>query len=498
MRYLRTIIIIFTLFVLANTCRSQSDTLHAKDSVIIKESSRDSLLESVRKRDSVIILITQNPEYIDSLNLTVNRIIITGNEVTESEIITREMLLKPRKRFTTEKYEHDMIKIYNTGLFTKVDIIPIPVSDKEIVLNVDVQEKWYIFPLPDAGIDEGDWKRIWVGMNIKWQNFRGRNETASLYFRVFYNPSVRVSYYVPWIGNELRMFTGVSLGYSRIRNKSLTAIGKKTGSEISYTDENFDNYNFNAMWTIGKYINHGISVFTDAGFDYLRVSEYKEGRTVSPTGTDKYIILGAGIQHDSRDNYEYSTRGFFTRLSYTRYHCFEKTIDFGRFNFESKSYFPVYITKNYYITLASRIYTSQAVGAVIPLYHHEFLGYGDKYIRGWNGIAFEGDNLFSSYNEIRIPLLKPRYIKAEELPLLKNLPIIKKFELRHGVYFSLFYDIGAVWYKDVNLKNVRFRSGAGIGLNIILPFGYVLRTDWAFRIAKPVVGEIGLSLNAKF
>ncbi len=481
-----------------NDSLSINDSLSVRDSSLVKKPQSDSLLESVQKRDSIIMLISKNPEYIDSLNLTISDIIITGNEITETEIITREMHLKRGKKFTIEKYEHDLLKIYNTGLFMKVDIIPIPVTYKDIVLNVDVQEKWYILPLPDGGLDEGDWKKIWAAINLKWENFRGRNETAALYFRLFYNPSVRVSYSVPWIGEKMHLYSSISASYSRIRNQSLTAIGKNPGSTISYNENNFDNYRFNILWTIGKYITEGISVFTDAGFDYLKVSEYKEGRTESPTGIDKYLILGAGIKYDSRDNYEYATKGYYIRSSFTRFGYFDKSIDFGRFNFESQSFIPFYFTKDYYITYASRVFTSQAIGAVIPLYHHEFLGYGDKYIRGWKGFAFEGDDLFSIYNEIRIPILTPRYIKADEIPLLRDLPVIQKLDLKHGIYFSILYDIGAVWYKGDNLSHVRFRSGAGIGLNIILPFGYVLRADWAFRIAKPVMGEIGLSLNAKF
>jgi outer membrane protein assembly factor BamA len=501
---LRLIKIISFFLILVNICYSQNDTsivndsLYVEDSLDIKVSPRDSLLEAVHKRDSVYMLISENPGYIDSLNFTVSDIIITGNEITKPEVITREMHLKLGKKFTIEKYEHDLMKIYNTGLFMKVDIIPIPVTNKDLVLNVDVHEKWYILPLPDGGIDEGDWKKIWVGLNLKWENFRGRNETAALYFRLFYNPSVRVSYSVPWIGEKLHLYSSISAGYSRTRNQSLTAIGKTQNSTIGYNEDNYDNYRFNTLWTIGKYITDGISVFTDAGFDYLKVSKYETDRTVSPTGRDKYIILGAGIKYDSRDNFEYATKGYYIRSSFTRYGYLDKTIDFGRFNFESQSFIPFHFSKNYYITFASRVYTSQAIGAVIPLYHHEFLGYGDKYIRGWKGHAFEGDDLLTVYNEIRIPILKPRFIKADELPLLKDLPIIQKLDLKHGIYFSFLYDIGAVWYKGDNLKHVHFRSGAGIGLNIILPFGYVLRADWAFRITKPVVGEIGLSLNAKF
>jgi outer membrane protein assembly factor BamA len=484
--------IIFSLLVLANICLSQNDT-----SKFVRPPN-DSLQNLIHARDSVALLIYQNPDYADSLNLIISDIIITGNEVTKKEIITREMRLKTGKKFTTDDYEHDLSKIYNTRLFNKVDIIPIPVSQKELILNVDVQEKWYIFPLPDGGIDEGDWKKLWVGMNLKWENFRGRNESASLYFRFFYNPAVRFSYSIPWIGEKAHLYTSMSIGYNKFRNQSLTAIGKTDNGEISYYDYNYDNYKFNTLWTIGKYITDGISVFTDAGFDYLRVSEYQAGRTVSPTGKDKYLILGVGIKYDSRDNYEFATKGFYTRTSFTRFGLLDRSIDFGRFYFESQSFIPIYVTPKYYTTIASRVYTSEAIGAVIPLYNHEFLGYSNNFVRGWKGYAFEGDNLLTAFNEIRIPILRPSYIKADELPILKGLPVIKKLDLKYGLYFTILYDIGAVWYKNDNLKNVHFHSGTGIGLNFILPFGYVLRADWAFRIAKPMVGEISLSLSAKF
>ena len=96
---------------------------------------------------------------VDSLNLKVNSIIITGNKTTKDDIITREMSLKKGSKFTLEKYSEDLLNIYNLALFTKVDIIPVPMGEKEIALNVDVKERWYILPLPNAGIEEGEWKK---------------------------------------------------------------------------------------------------------------------------------------------------------------------------------------------------------------------------------------------------------------------------------------------------------------------------------------------------
>lgn len=453
----------------------------------------------MQRSDSIIYVMENNPQEIDSFRLVVKDIIISGNDVTRDEIILREMSLKKNSLFTYRKYEHDKQNIYNLRLFTKVDLIPIPVSGREIVLNVDVNEKWYILPLPYGGLEEGEWKKLWLGLNLKWENFRGRNETLSLYFRVFYNPAVRFSYSVPWIGDELHLYSSVNFGFERTRNQSLEAVGLPSGSgTIRYDDTNFDFYRFNSLITIGKYITERLAFFADIGYDYLRVSQFAEGRTISNTGKDKYFTFGLGLHYDSRDIYEFATKGYFLRTSFSRYGYYDKSINFGKFALESQSFIPFNISPKYYITLASKIYTSQAIGPVIPLYHHVFLGYGDNYVRGWRDYAYEGEDIFTLFNELRIPVMKPRFIKAEKLPFIGSLPIIKKLELKHGLFFTIFYDLGGVWNKNDDIRNVRFRSGAGIGLNFILPFGYIVRTDWGFRISKPVVGEFTLHLNAKF
>jgi len=449
--------------------------------------------------DSLKHAFEENALKIDSLNLMVGSIIITGNKVTKDEIILREMSLKPGTKFTLQKYQDDLLNIYNLALFTKVEIIPVPTGEKELSLNVDVQERWYILPLPSGGIEEGEWKKIWGGLNIRWDNFRGRNERVNFGFRIFYNPSVSFNYYVPWIGEKPHLFMSIGGSWQKTRNRSLNAIGRQSGSStITYNEDNYDNFLTKAELTVGRYFGKRFSLFTSIKYNHLLVSQYAPGRTVSPNGLDRFLNLGLGFSYDSRDIYEYATKGIFNRTAYERYGFIDKEINFGRFSFENQSFIPINLTKSYYLTFASKLYTSLAIGAVIPFYNHEYLGYSEDYIRGWKGKAFEGDDVFTLYNEIRIPIVKPRYIKARDMALVRDLPIIKNLDLRHGLYVTLFYDIGTVWYNNENLTKKRFLNGVGIGLNFIAPFGYVLRADWGFRLDKPIVGQIGLSLYAKF
>ena len=449
--------------------------------------------------DSLRKILEENEKKIDTLNLTVSNIIVTGNRITDPDIILREMSLKKGSRFTLRAFSGDVENIYNLGLFTRADIIPIPGVDREITLNVDVQERWYIMPLPDGGIDDGEWKKIWLGLNLQWDNFRGRNEKLDLGFKIFYNPAVSFGYYVPWIGEKLHLFAGIGGSWQRNRNRSLTAVGRTSGSgTITFEDKNYENIQYRGELKIGRYFGKFFSLFTDYKFHHLRVTEYQPGRTVSDDGVDRYLSFGLGVSYDTRDIYEYATKGFKLLAHYSRSGFIDSEINFGRFIFEEQSFIPVNITDSYYLTAASKFYTSIGIGAVLPVYNHQFLGYGDSYVRGWNKYTYEGDNIITVYNELRIPVLKPRYIKGRDMIVLKHLPVIKNMDLRHGLFFTLIYDIGTVWYKHENLFKQKFISGAGVGINFIAPFGYVLRADWVFRLSKPVVGQIGFGLNAKF
>lgn len=449
--------------------------------------------------DSLKKQFEENALKIDSMNLKVNSIIVSGNKITKPYIITREMSLKKGGKFTLEKYSNDLLNIYNLALFTRVDVIPIPTGEKEIALNVDVQERWYILPLPNAGIEEGEWKKVWLSMNLRWDNFRGRNERLNAGFRVFYNPSVSLNYHIPWIGDKLHLFLGLGGSWQRQRNRSLEAVGRESGTNtILYNEKNYDNIQYKAEINLGRFFGRHFSVHSTFRYNYLKVTEYAEGRTLSKDGIDRFLILGGGISYDTRDIYEYATKGLLFKTFYERYGFIDEEINFGRFTVENQIFIPVNFTKHYYITVASKLYTSLAIGPVIPVYNHEYLGYSEDYVRGWKGKAYEGDDVFTVYNEIRIPVVKPRYIKGRDMMIVKDLPIIKNLDLRHGLYFTIIYDIGTVWYKNESILNKRFYSGAGIGLNFIAPFGYVLRADWVFRLDKPVVGQLGLSLSAKF
>src|SRR5688572_11434902 len=87
----------------------------------------------------------------DSLGkyFTIDRIIITGNELTRSSIIMRELSLK-KGDVINEVYlpcfiEKDERKLFNLHLFNTAKIQVLDIGNGLIDLLVEVKERWYFF-----------------------------------------------------------------------------------------------------------------------------------------------------------------------------------------------------------------------------------------------------------------------------------------------------------------------------------------------------------------
>ncbi|MBS1492191.1 MAG: hypothetical protein JST55_01695 [Bacteroidetes bacterium] len=430
-----------------------------------------------------------------NLRILIENIVVTGNKVTDADIILREMQTKQNEYTTVDVLNRDLQRIYNLGLFTKVDMIPIPSSDKGYSLLITVEEGFYFLPIPIGGIKDGDLKKIWVGMNLKWRNFRGRNETVGLAFGVFYDPFVNVSYSIPWIGKNHHYFTSFDAGYSVNNNKS---IPDDVTAPLNVNDVyTYKTFNWNTKVSVGKYMFKELSTAVSLGFNSTSTSDYIKDKTLSTDGTDNYLSAGYNINYDTRDSYEYTLAGISVSGNYLKY-GFGDVINYNSIGVDLRKFIPIKLSDKYLISLGTRFNSTVFWGGNIADYHHSQLGYS-RLIRGWDDYVFEGENSMIYSNELRIPIIQPFYIPGKELPIARKLPVLKDFSYKFGLYATLFYDVGAVWNKHDNIFNTRFYDGYGAGLNFILPFGFVGRADWGFRHQNNFYkGQLIFSLNSSF
>lgn len=438
---------------------------------------------------------------VDSLTLediTIGKIFIAGNDVTDEDIIMRELSVRENSKLNIKMLEDDVQRLYNLGLFNKVDVYPVP-TDSAFKVNVMflVEERFYILPVPQGGFRNGEFSKFWAGLNIVWNNFRGRNETASLSFGIGYEPFVNLSYSVPWIGKNAHYFSSTSIGYSKDFNKSLVALNDTVNNSIPLASENFAMYKFDASYTLGKYFTKDLSALASFKYNIINTSQNDSGRTFSPDGKDNFLTFTLGGKYDTRNSREYSLIGSYYFLEYKKF-GFGKLFDFNRINFDARRFIPVKLARDYSVTIASRTFGAVSFGGEIPNYLDEFFGY-DKLIRGYKKIVFEGENLIGMFNEIRIPVINPFYVKGESLPIANKISMLKNLNYKFGLFATIFFDVGGVWNKNNNFFKTQFYNGFGAGLNFILPFGFVGRTDFAFRKEdKRFVPQIIFDLDASF
>lgn len=84
---------------------------------------------------------------VDDSLFVVKEIRISGNDITKEYVIRREMKLHDGDTLRQEVIKRDKDRIYNLGLFNKVDI-EYSVEDKQATVFVVVSERWYLLPYP--------------------------------------------------------------------------------------------------------------------------------------------------------------------------------------------------------------------------------------------------------------------------------------------------------------------------------------------------------------
>ena len=444
------------------------------------------------KVDSTYIKIMQE--------MTIERIILIGNEKTKDEVILREMQLQEGGRFNLEYLENDVKRLYNLGLFNRVDVVPAPLSSSKINLVFEFEEGFYFLPIPQGGIKEGSLKKIWGGVNFLWKNFRGRNETMNMSFGVGYEPFISVSYLNPWIFGNSHYFFQTSFRYSRTYPRS---VGNADSTGVIFNKNEVPTYIMNDMMgdiRIGKYFGKNTSVSALLQFNSIYTSEYQPGRTVSQDGLDVFPTAGLDFTYDTRDYSKFATYGSYYYLKLSRSGLFHKDIDLNKFRFDLRRFIPIKLTNDYALVLSGRINSVLSFGGgEIPVYLKESIGY-DNLIRGWDNFVLMGEDKLLGSLELRIPLLKPFYVKGSDHFIIRKVPLANKFSYRYGVYATLFFDLGGVWGRKEQIYDSQFKNGFGAGLNLLLPFDFVARVDFGLRkINKDdFKGQLIMSLDASF
>lgn len=443
---------------------------------------------------SVIDADTSGKIFISSIN-------IQGNKKTKDYIIRREMRFKEgdsiKASLLAGLVEQSRSLIYNTTLFTEVDITPY-VDSPGISFNVTVKEKWYLYPAPqfklvDRNLNEwlkrynGDLNRVVYGVKFAHYNFSGRRDQLRIYLLTGYARNISFSYSAPYSNSALTEGFAVSAGYTQNRE-----VGYKTNSTNIVSNFTSGGFVRQSFTTSGAYIirrGHYNSHVLGIGYAYIKVHDSviiksSSGYFNSNRSSIGYPNLSYLFLHVKVDNVSYPLKGNFYGFSFLKRGLgFKGGINLFEINGSASRFIPH--GKNWYssIQLIAKIKAPFDLAYI----NRRALGFDDFYLRGLEDYVIDGvAAAVAKYT------LKKKII-AFNIPFPFKIKAIPKIPV--AIFAKAFADAGTSYIRPEfnSMLNNRLLYTAGFGLDILTLYDINLRLEYSFN----QLGQNGLFLHAK-
>ncbi|NWF90307.1 MAG: BamA/TamA family outer membrane protein [Ignavibacteriaceae bacterium] len=404
-------------------------------------------------------------------------ILVQGNKITEEDIILRELTFGHNDTVTQKILNYNEERIYSLGLFTKVDLSLYPFNEKYILI-IDVEESWYIYPIPVASLRDNDWDKLSYGFYLVVKNFRGRNETIITRIELGYDPAFNVSYYKPNVVPGSDFFWGAEVLYTNITNKSNAAFNLY-GTDFS------QKYIIGSL-EVGKRFGSYQRLSTKLKYNYVESPKYFPLINASTGRVDRYPSIVFGYSYDTRDLAQFPREGVFGSAYLELKGLGLEDISYQVFGLDYREYRKVVSD----LTAKWRFSARFTSGKTIPYYDFSRIGYDEK-IRGNYNKTLEGNNYYVGSIELFYPLIKDFNISFDFIPIVPK----ELLSYRVALFLELFGDTGAAKLLGNPLKFNDFRSGYGIGVNLlVLPYN-ILRFELAFDEYQNSEFILGLGIS---
>ena len=430
--------------------------------------------------------------------LVVKNIFITGNTRTKRFVILREMQLKEGDtvlvdNLTTE-LEKAKVYIYNSTLFSAVEIYPLILSPEEVDIVITVKEKWYFLPIPhlelaDRSFNEwvkthnADFKRLSYGIRFTQQNITGRRDELSVTLINGFKRNLSADYQLPYFNSALTK--GFKIGGGISQTKEIPYASSKDNKLLYFENGGYEKSerNIGAAITFRKGLKMKGTFSVD--FRYVKISDTINS-TLNPhffnssSATQNFIDLEYVFKYEDVDNVLYPKKGNnFSLLIKKRGLGWSGGIN--RFSVEPSF--------QKYFTHKNEWYSSIRLSAEVklpfnqPYYNLQALGYRQNYMRGYEYHVVDGVAFGLSKFDLK------KKIASFGLPTVIHTRIID--QIPFTIYAKTFADLGYVYNRETSRLANCFLYSGGIGIDILTLFDLKI----SFEYSLNQLGQKGLFLH---
>lgn len=426
----------------------------------------------------------------DTAAVHVGAVLVLGNKVTRERVVLRELTFREGDTLTGEALagavRRSTENLLNTGLFNTVQLVQVPLGPGEVVVQVHLNERWYLWPAPilEVGGDPNfntwwltrDPGRLNWGAYLYRYNVRGMNETAYVLAQFGYTRRFAGRYKVPFLERSGRWSLAVGGGYHQQRE---ITVGTADNVRVLFRPaEGNARTEWNAEAELGLRRAHDVRHAFRLGYRDARVVDtvaagwpdhFNDGRRRAA-----FVTLGYTVIRDRRDSRVFPRTGRYAELRVDRY---------GLGEADAPDNTVLYATVKEWWTPADRwtlaigLRGRSTLGPPIPYFLQEGLGYA-HYVRGYEYYVIDGQHFALGRFNALFTLLRPRIQRLGFMPL-------EAFRTLHlALYLNAFVDAGRVWddrYAAVNPLANTWMHAAGLGLDLVTSYDQVLRAEGALN-----------------
>lgn len=425
-------------------------------------------------------------EEVENETYIVKEINVTGNKRTKSAVIISELPFQAGSTINRNKLEDLLeraeLNILNTSLFNKVTIETQIVDNYNMIFNITVDERWYLWFLPifeNEGRNfsdflkrnDGSWYNY--GIYIKHYNFRGLNEKISLRAITGYKDQLIFDYEnsgrnnSPGWGLLYRLQQNNQIPYSISNDKQMfMKLKNNWAMRQNRVELNFffrhDLYQYHRLSAVYENINISDTLYA-LNSKYLPLDKQKSSQ----------FILAYRYKYDTRDLKIFPLDGNYVEAYISR-------VGLGIIS-DYKGFFDGKFTMGVYRPLVNRLYSNSDLVVrgyskkEIPFFFNAGYGY-DDYLNGFEYKVVEG----SFYTTLKNMLLFELIERKDKT--LNFIPIRQFSKFHYAFYLHLHADVGYV-YKNSPIPENKlpnsFLFGYGVGIDLVTIYDKVLRINYS-------------------
>lgn len=432
-------------------------------------------------------------EVTDSLQ---NKVVITdirliGNKITNYRIVNRELLFMAGDTLTldllTSMSSRSRENLLNTQLFNFVDIKVVYERIDRVQVIILMKERWYIFPIPIFEVVDRNFNEWWktrslartvYGLQIKWENFRGRNESLRISLRFGYTENISLYYNIPNLNRDQTIGLTLYGGYSRNHEAGYELIGNKM--EFFKNSSSYIRHDFVGGFKLSyrEAIHRVNSVFIEYKNNAVTDTIIKLNKDYFTPGTtnQQLITIGFQLRYDYRDFVEYPLRGFYFDFEAVKQGLGVLKNEFNQIYLDASFKKYIELSRRWHFAIGTK---GKVTGQnFLPFAYTRALGYNADFVRGYEYYVINGQNYVLFKSNIKYSILPLKIINAGFIPS-------EKFNLiPFSIHLNLYADAGYVrdrQFAELNPLANTWLFGYGAGIDFVTYYNIILRTEYSIN-----------------